>query len=201
MILTEKKTETEMSLEKPVQKSYFGSLNLDAPDDTPLFEVEREYNNFDKPENKTRNQMLPEFDIIPTNDVKKEEQVQNEPAKDIKLSLRGKILAVVASLVTVLLLTLVIYNGVVLNAKRAEVNELSAELQTSLQELTALENNLIDAQSEEAVFKILKNAGSSLRKATNADTVKFHVEEFEVTKYEAPSNWFDKLCKFLSDLF
>ena len=199
MLLTEKKIETEtksaVALERPTQKSYFGSLNLDTPDEEPLFEVEKEYNNFDKPELETRSKMLP------TNVKKEEKVVESEPAKDIKLSLRGKILAVVASLVTVLLLTLVIYNGVVLKEKRAEISSLQNELNVSLNELNTLEGNLFDAQSEEAVFKILKNAGSTLRKATNSDTVKFHVEEFEVTKYEAPSNWFDKLCDFLSGLF
>ena len=199
--MTEKKTETQTAdvvLEKPVSKSYFGSISVET-EENPLFEVEKEYNNFEIPEQNSRSKMLPEFDILP--DKKTQPKACGAPIKDIKLSLRGKILAVVTSLVTVLLLTLVIYNAVVLGAKRAEINALQTQLAASVGELEALETELTATQSEEEISKLLRESGSTLRKATSADKVKVAIESYAVESYKAPTNWFDKICEFLSNLF
>ena len=205
MVLTETKTEQEATtnevvLEKPIAKSYFGSISVE-PAEKPLFEVEREYNNFELPESGKHSQILPEFDVLPVSKSKTVAKTEVEVSKDIKLSLRGKILATVASMITVLLLTLVIYNAVVLGAKRAEINDLNAQLSANLAEISQLETELVNAKSEEEIAKLLKDSGSTLRKATNADKVKVSIESFEVSEYEVPTNWFDKICEFLSNLF
>lgn len=203
MVLTEKKTETKTTdvvLEKPANKSYFGTISVET-EENPLFEVEKEYNNFEIPEQNSRSKMLPEFDILPDKKSKAEPKACYAPIKDIKLSLRGKILAVVASMVTVLLLTLVIYNAVVLGAKRAEINSLNSQLAASVSEVETLKGELTNAMSEEEISKLLQESGSTLRKATSADKVKVAIETYEVESYSAPTNWFDKLCEFLSHLF
>ena len=205
MVLTETKTEqekatTEVVLEKPVAKSYFGSISVE-PAEKPLFEIEKEYNNFELPESARRSQMLPEFDILPSSKARSTAKVDAAIKKDLHLSLRGKIIATVASMITVLLLTLVIYNAVVLGSKKAEINSLSALLATNQAELAQLEADLQTAQSEEEIAKLLKDSGSALRKATNADKIKISVESYSASKYSAPTNWFDKICEFLSNLF
>jgi len=204
MVMTEKETKQETAteevvLERPVSKSYFGSITAET--EAPLFEIEKEYNNFDNPEKAKRSQMLPEFDILPDAKSKTEPKACGAPLKDIKLSLRGKILTTVACMVTMLLLTLVIYNAVVLGAKRAEINSLQAQLSSSITELSELQNELVSAQSEEEVAKLLQQSGSTLRKATSADKVKVAIEAYELEKYSTPTNWFDKICEFLSNLF
>ena len=204
MVLTEKKTDTqkatEVMLEKPAVKSYFGSISVDAQEE-PLFEIEKEYNNFDIPSDERQRNLLPEFEVLPEQEKQAVKIAEVEQEKDVRLSLRGKILAVVGSMITVLLLTLVIYNAVVLGAKRSEVNMLTSQLEVSMQELASLESEYGEVQSEESVAKLLKNGGSALRKATDADKIVIGVEEYPVESVEVPSNWFDKICEFLSDLF
>lgn len=204
MVLTKKKTEIAEETNqgfstKPVAKSYFAPLFEADQDQEAVFEVEKEYQGFDSPKVQKKNPILPEFDIVPkaqTRSIAKEES-----DVEIRLSTRGKIIAITASLIVVLLLTMVIYNAVILGAKTSEIVALSSQIAIKQEEIAVLEQALVSSESEASVNEFLSQNASTLRKATSADRIVVNAQEFAVEETEIPTNWFDKLCEFLSNLF
>lgn len=204
MVLTTKDTQTEQEFEfsvKPVEKSYFSASPVSVADEDPLFEVEKEYDNITLPTAKSKSSILPEFEILPEKKpvaVAKEEIAEN---KQISLSNRGKVLAICCSIIMALLFTMVIYNAVVLGAKSREVSRLASQIELKQSEIDSLKNMLAEAESEGSVQSFLTQNGSSLRKATSLDKVRLVLNAKELEQISAPTNWFDKLCNFLSNLF
>lgn len=202
MVITRNQTEVEEKQQtifsKPAQKSYFGSIEKN---EDPLFEVEKEYDNFDVPTAATKNPILPEFEILPSKQTQAEVQQEVQTEKQMHLSLRGKILACVSSMIIVLLLTLVIYNAVVLGSHTSEIAALSKQVGIKQEQIAELQNMLASSESEESVREVLKANNSALRKATSFDKVRVAMQIVEEDPIVAPTNWFDKLCDFLSNLF
>lgn len=200
MVLTRNETETiqELDFARPVAKSYFAPAT-EVETENPLFEVEKEYDNLTLPERKAKSSILPEFEILPD----KTAVVADAPVqqKQMSLSARGKVLAVVCSLVMVLLLTLVVYNSVVLAGKNREIARLATQIELKESDIATLQRMLKGTQSEEQVKAFLTQNNSGLRKATEADKVRLALVVGDVETVSAPTNWFDKVCEFFSNLF
>ena len=206
MVLTRKKTEVaeetrEGFSTKPVAKSYFAPVFEADQDQDPIFEVEKEYNDFEVLKDQKRSSVLPEFDVLQNGETTAKAESLEKRDVQMRLSTRGKILAIVGSLVMVLLLTMVIYNAVILGAKTKEVSLLASQVATKQEEVSLLEQMLASSESEESVNSFLAENASSLRKATQSDKVIVSYESVETQQISAPTNWFDKLCEFLSSLF
>ncbi len=203
MVLTRKETEqTEKEYfgARPIEKSYFGETSTPSVvEEEPVFEVEAEYNGLELPKVEKSTKTLPKFDILPSSNESKSASIDNQ--KSYKLSPRGKVLAVVCSLVVVLLFTMVIYNAVVLSVKTREINNLASAINLKQSEIETLQGLLDEFKSEEYIQKFLAENNSALRKATQADKVRIVLNIQQSADVLAPTNWFDKLCEFFSNLF
>lgn len=178
--------------------SSYGGYQSYAPsqeteESTPSFEVEKEYTiDGIKEEDEM---VVPTF--MPTIEPKVKVNTQAKGDIKIKLNARGKIIVSVFSLVAVLLLSFTIYNAVL-------IGNLNASLFAKQAELSKLEYQVDDAamkyQEVTSEEHILTHLDGNFKEA--GESVVIHLDERPIIKNaETPSNWFDKICEFISGLF
>ena len=127
--------------------------------------------------------------------------VQSSTKKQqVKLKMRpqGKLILICISVIIILLSSLMISNAVTLNKLNNSINNLNNEI--TIQDLNidkAVKNLQVlndDAKSDEQALKL------ELEKATETHSVSLYVRQ-ETESLKTNSNWFDKLCNFISKIF
>lgn len=117
-----------------------------------------------------------------------------------QLRLKGKIILIAISIIIILLSSLSIFNAV-------KINDLNNQIVDTNQQITIEDANLKKAikdfgklTSEE---KIQEQSGSlNMSEVQESDIVEIDLyDKNPVSKPKARSNWFDKLCGFLSNIF
>lgn len=177
--------------------SYSGYASYDtstnAVEEVPSFEVEKEYNIEGIKEDDIV--VVPTF--MPTIEPKYKPATKSNADVKIRLNARGKIIVSVFSVVAVLLMAFSIYNAVI-------IGRLNASLTSKQTELKKLEYQVDDAEiaynsiiSEDNILASLPNSYTEA-----GESVVIELGERPIIN-QAPeeTNWFDKVCKFFSDLF
>lgn len=160
---------------------------------TPSYELEREYPiDGIKEENEV---IVPTF--MPLVESRTKAEVQGQTNIKFKLNSRGKIFVSVFSIVACLLVAFSIYNAVV-------ISRLNASLKQKEMDLVKLEQTVgesADIYNEvTSVNNVLTNLPGSYKEA--GESVVINLKERPVI-VEPPTetNWFDKICEFMSGLF
>lgn len=207
---TEQKNETDYSSSRSgvldnqidfsssVSTSYqpsYSTLYTDTQEDentSTAYESETEY--------KINEDLGGDVTIVPTFMPTIERKAQEKEIQDVKLKLnaRGKIIVAVFSIISVLLLSFCIYNAVLIGNLNATLKEqqVKAELVTrDVYNATNEYNNITSTDNILASLPAGYVDGSNKVMEVNL------TERPQIVSAEPSSNWFDKLCKFLSNLF
>lgn len=174
---------------------------IDTPieTETPSYEYEREYvsnNNIETNEEKNpfKTSSFERLDI---------ERVKPRQKLTYKFNTHGKILLTVYSAICMILVAFVIFNAVQISNIKA-VNKSNAEIISAKQEvINVLEDEYEYLGSDEGVSNRLSNDNyfKNFVKQDDSNTVTIYLEDGEsVPTYHAPSNWFDDICEFFSNL-
>lgn len=217
MVITERETETkqtpnyfssryypEQTDEEESYSSYGNGYSSYQPqtytqdDEEPAFSVESEYLSNDEQEtNKSDYRVVtPRFV-----NVNRQEAVNAEQKTylNARLSPRLKIAMTVVSLVFVLLFAFVIYNAIAIGNVNSQIASAQTQVrneQRVINELEAEYNSLGSADT------IRENVGSSFKVATSDDIVYQEAPIIDQpVEFNAPDNWFNQVCEFLSRLF
>lgn len=215
MIVTKRKIETEQDrfggFSSTLNKDIYASSIVEAPryetdlDHTreaetigeQLFEVEKEY--------KIKNPVMLDDEIqpiktfMPTLQKKTSTKPVSEERVNVKLNVRGKIMLAVYSCIVLLLSVFCIYNAFVIGNMNQIVTQKESAYIKEQTEINALEQNLNNMTAETTIKSKLDE---DFRSITDSDKIYVSAgEKTPVPTYEEPSNFFDKLCIFFSELF
>jgi len=177
--------------------SYGGYQTIEQPTigteySVPSYEAEQEYNIDGIGEDCI--EIVPTF--MPTIQTKQKEE-QKEQSLRLKLNARGKIFVSVFSVVAALLVAFCVYNAVVIG----RLNNTLAESQTKL---TQIEKSVTEAEvaykDVTSVDNILASLPAGYTEAGESVVVNIEPRP-EIKSPPEKSNWFDKICDFLSGLF
>ena len=122
---------------------------------------------------------------------------QTNQKVQVKMRPQGKLILAVISIIIILLSSLCIYNAVNINNLNRDINNLNNEI--TVQDFNVdkaiknLQNLTDDAKSDEQALKL------ELEKATDTHEVTLYIRQ-ESSSVKEVSNWFDKLCNFLSKI-
>lgn len=154
-------------------------------------EKQKENNEFDKILEVSNNQTVDEETISVSSSTKKQQ---------VKLKVRpqGKILLVVISIIIILLSSLTIYNGVKISKLNRGIDDLNNQITIEDFKIDKAIKNL-ESLNEEAKSDEQK-INLELEKTTDIQEITLYERK---TKNEVKSvtNWFDKLCNFISKMF
>lgn len=154
-------------------------------------EKPRENNEFDKILEVSNNQTVDEETISVSSSTKKQQ---------VKLKVRpqGKLLLIVISVIIILLSSLTIYNGVKISKLNRGIDNLNNQITVEDLKIDKAIKNLEklneDAKSDDQKIKL------ELDKATDVQEVTLY-ERKTKNEVKSVSNWFDKLCNFISKMF
>lgn len=154
-------------------------------------EKPRENNEFDKILEVSNNQTVDEETISVSSSTKKQQ---------VKLKVRpqGKLLLIVISVIIILLSSLTIYNGVKISKLNRGIDNLNNQITVEDLKIDKAIKNLEklneDAKSDDQKIKL------ELDKATDIQEVTLY-ERRTKNEVKSVSNWFDKLCNFISKMF
>lgn len=154
-------------------------------------EKPRENNEFDKILEVSNNQTVDEETISVSSNTKKQQ---------VKLKVRpqGKLLLIVISVIIILLSSLTIYNGVKISKLNRGIDNLNNQITIEDFKIDKAIKNLEklneDAKSDDQKIKL------ELDKATDIQEVTLY-ERNTKNEVKSVSNWFDKLCNFISKIF
>lgn len=178
----------------PTYTNYSSTQTDEEEETAPSYEVEREYNMDQLPEDEV---IIPTF--MPTLN---SPQATKKETSDVKLRLnaRGKIMASVFGVVFSLLVAFVIYNAVVIGQLSKTVEYLESEQLSRTAEISQLEKIYKHITSSESIATSAKNAGLSYSPEYNDITINLGKRP-EIQSAEVSTNWFDKICEFFSELF
>ena len=115
-----------------------------------------------------------------------------------KLNARGKIVVVTYALVVALLGFLLIYNAFSMAAVTASIAAteiMISEEQATIEELTTQLNNLNNPDL------IMERVAASGFVPTTTESSGIETPVGESISYEVQTNWFDKICDFISNIF
>ena len=182
--------------------SYTTTTTEDEEDETPAFEVEKNYNtnSYDEDEEDSKPEFVMAKKGLLEVDRPYTQQAYAEPKAKTKLSARLKIALTVYSLVIALIIGFAIYNTVAISSLNGTINATNIEIsetQGVIKELEAEYNELgtsayIENRVPDNFVEIVDGTNSFSKTAPILDA-----EEV----IEAETNWFDKLCQFFSSLF
>lgn len=154
-------------------------------------EKQKNDNEFDKILEVSNNQSVDEETITVSSNTKKQQ---------VKLKMRpqGKLLLVLISIIIILLSSLCISNAVSINKYNKSIENLNNDItiedlkiDKAIKNLDKLTNESI---SDEQALKL------ELEKATDYKEISLY-ERKPIAKASSSSNWFDKLCNFISKIF
>lgn len=172
--------------------SYNNSFTT-TTDTEPAFEIEKEYNSKVEEEQE-------EFRVVtPAMQQVQRKQVITQTKSATKLSPRLKIMITVYSLVVALLIGFAIYNAVAISSGTAILASKQVEVSASAEVINNLQAQYNELGTEQA---IKDQVSGEFIEADSSNTIIVARPELDVTtSYQAPTNWFDKICEFFSSLF
>jgi len=166
----------------------------EVEEQTPSYEVEREYNINALPEDEV---IIPTF--MPT--LKSPEPaVQETVDYKIKLNARGKIMASVFGVVVGFLIAFMIYNAVVISRLTTSLEYLEAEKVAQTAGVTQLETTYKEITSTNHLENRAEGLGMSYSGQGN-DIIITLPSRPEIKEPTKSTNWFNNLCEFFSNLF
>lgn len=164
------------------------------------FEIVKTYTHKEKPKNENEFDKILEVSNGQSVDEETVSIKSSQKKQNVKLKVRpqGKLILAVISVIIILLSSLTIYNAV-------NINRISNNIESLNNQITVQDLNIDKAIKN---LKTLNEDAKSSEQALNLDLEKAE-EVMEVTLYErnsekeveAISNWFDKLCNFISKIF
>lgn len=114
----------------------------------------------------------------------------------LKLNARGKIFACMYSIVACLLVAFCIYNAVSISNIKNTLALKESEYAQSVSEVSVLQSNYDNLNSGSGLDQSVYNPISE------SNSIKFEIDKRPAfVEIEESTNWFDKVCKFLSRLF
>lgn len=185
-----------MSYSNPSSYSttYTSPIEREEQEETPSYEVEKEYNFERLPEDEV---IVPTF--MPTLDRPAPEVDTNTNVK-IKLNARGKIMASVFGVVVGLLIAFMVYNAVVIKNLSNSLAVLEVEKQAVTASVDDLSSNYQSITSRRNIE--LEAYGEGFRPSPESSDVVLELSPRpEIKAVQESGNWFDSLCEFFSNLF
>lgn len=114
----------------------------------------------------------------------------------IKLNARGKILACAYSVIVCLLIAFCVYNAVAISNVKNALQSAEVEYAQTLNEVSLLQSNYDELSSMSKIDQ------STYTPVGEGNTVKVEIAKRPAFVHvEESTNWFDKICNFLSNLF
>lgn len=191
--------DNQIDFSSSVSTSYqpsYSTLYTDTTEDEEQatnYESETEY--------KINDDLGGDITIVPTfmpTIERKEKEVSVHDVK-LKLNARGKIIVAVFSVISVLLLSFCIYNAVLIGNLSAALTEQQAKAELVTRDVY---NATSDYNGVTSTNNILASLPDGFGQGSNKEPMIVSLSERpEIVSAEASSNWFDKLCNFLSNLF
>lgn len=217
MLATKRKIETEQdrlggfSSRMTTNRDIFASSVVEAPSyDTDffpstgaetigeqVFEVEKEYK-IDQPVI-IDDEIQPIKTFMPTVQKKTKAVIETQEKVKVKINARGKIMVAVYSCIIALLAVFAIYNAFSISNLNSTIAQKENAFVSDQETVLVLENQLSNMTTEN---NIKSKLNGNFREAQESDKVYLnHTEKTEVPVYNQPTNLFDKICVFLSNLF
>ena len=215
MVITERETETKQTpnyfssryypdqTEEESYSSYGNGYSYQPQtytqeDDEPAYSVESEYVSNDETENEKSGYRVVTPQFVNVNKKSTVNSLHKTQAK-AKLSPRLKIAMTVTSLIFVLLCAFIVYNAISIGSVNAQIAAAQAQVRLEQQVINGLETEYNSLGSAET---IKESVGSSFKMATSEDIVYQEAPGLEEpVAFNAPDNWFNRICEFLSRLF
>lgn len=148
--------------------------------------------------------LLEEFDSITINetDLEKDIVVKNDVVEKTAISVKAKIYLTSAVLVSALLLFLAIYNIFVINNLNSGIKILEGNINNTYAIFESVEGQYqaLTSTPTEAEIQALKEQGFVEISSDNIKYLELGAKS-TVESVNAPSNWFDAFCNFVSGLF
>lgn len=159
----------------------------------PAFEIEKEYNTTIAPQQDEYKVVRPLMQEV------EKKQVLTQTKSKTALSPRLKIMITVYSLVFALLLGFSIYNAVAISNTASMLSAKQIEVSATTEVINDLTGQYNELGTDEA---IRDQVSGDFVEADNSNTVIINKPDVDaVSTYQAPTNWFDKICEFFSSLF
>lgn len=117
-----------------------------------------------------------------------------------RTNLVGRVRLVALVSIIALLGFLLIYNAIAIGALTASIAMTEAEIVAEQQSVNELKQQLNELNNEESIMKRVEEAGFSSN-VSAVDTSGYEVVKSTPITYESQSNWFDRVCEFISSLF
>lgn len=117
-----------------------------------------------------------------------------------RTNLVGRVRLIALVSIIALLGFLLIYNAIAIGALTASIAMTEAEIVAEQQSVNELKQQLNQLNNEESIMQRVEAAGFSSNVSV-VDTSGYEVVESNPIAYESQSNWFDRVCEFISSLF
>ena len=187
---TDNETETQTEIE---------NVQTEISTETPSYEYESEYI-----EDIVTDNEPPEY-LNPFKQSVFEMQAieRKKVAPKYKINTHGKILCTVYSAICLILVAFAIYNAVAISALASANTAKEAVLSSQKQVISMLESEYNYLGSDEGVSSRLREDEyfENFVEADDTNTVTIYLEAAEGAQtYSVPSNWFDNVCEFFSNL-
>jgi len=181
--------------------SVTSNIDNDNNFDTMQSQVERFDTTYSN--EKVRN-LLEEFDSITINeaDLEKDIVVKNDVVEKTAISVRSKIYLTSAVLISALLVFLAIYNIFVINNLNSGIKILEGNINNTYAIYESVEGQYqaLTSTPTDAEIQALIDKGYVEISSDNIKYLELGAKS-TVESVEAPSNWFDAFCNFVSGLF
>lgn len=175
------------------QPSYSTLYTNEEEEQTTSFEAEKEY--------KMEDDLGGDITIVPTfMPTIERKSVSKSEANDVKIRLnaRGKIILSVFSVIAVLLVSFCIYNAVRISSLTASLANKQAQVQMMNREVYVATSEYNELVSPSNILASLPNGYVDSK--NNFMEVDINARPI-IASAESSTNWFDKVCEFLSNLF
>lgn len=115
-------------------------------------------------------------------------------------NLVGRVRLIALVSIIALLGFLLIYNAFAIGALTASIAITEAEIVAEQQSVNELKQQLNELNNEESIMQRVQEAGFSSNSSV-VDTSGYEVIGSNPVVYESQTNWFDRVCEFISSLF
>lgn len=179
------------------RKIMLGKSMTETTDDVETSAVDTQVEKFSNDYTAEKfNELCDEFDSITldnsTDTISKDNVVAVE-----KVSSRAKLLLVSAMLIFSLVLTLFIYNFVVINSMQSSINILQGDAIKQEAQVTQRATELDELLDADVIEAEMSELGYGEIASENVTRVAVMSDESAVVS----TNWFDKLCEFICSIF
>ena len=183
--------------------SPYTAVKEDEEDDEPAFEIQKRYNTDEDDDEdeyetdvyKKNGYVLSKNGLLEVN----RETTNSAPEKRVKLTPRMKIAICCYSIIVALLIGFAIYNAVAIGSASSALASSQIEVASQQEVINGLEEEYNYLGTNEIIKSKLSSDYVKLD-GTNSVIIESPVLD-EVETFDAPSNWFNSICEFLSSLF